>query len=80
MKTGNSAMHYFKVLITRPGGWMPSGVMHSTYTTEEYGEYERISPRHYYCRRNGRDIYPTPEQVERLLAGEEVVMGMAGWA
>jgi hypothetical protein len=63
---------HLNVIIERPGGWTPSGQVAMTYDENISGEFETISPLHYYNWRVGRDIYPTKDQVECLLKGETV--------
>ena len=63
------------------GGWTTtSGLIHSYYTRDISGGFERISELHYYNQHCGRDVYPDREQLGKMLAGEEVTFRTEQWA
>lgn len=63
-----------------PGGFDLAGNVVCTYEEDISGPFEYHSPRHLYQWHRGVDVYPTPEQLEALLAGEKVVFNMRQWA
>lgn len=69
-----------QVTLTRIGAWDRAGQVVCTYPSLlEEGALEVISPRHLYHRMAGRDLYPTPTQMEALLAAQPVTFGTAQW-
>lgn len=63
-----------------PGGFDRAGSVVCTYEEDISGPFEYISPRHLYQWHRGVDVYPTPEQLDALRAGEKVVFHMKQWA
>lgn len=69
-----------QVSIVRPGGWTQGGLLASTYQDNVDSEFLVITARHLYSPTMGRDIYPTPEQMDQILAGQRVVIALDQWA
>lgn len=63
-----------------PGGFNQAGQVAITYPENISGTFVYISPRHLYQKVRGIDVYPTPEQVEQMLNGEQVTFNMTQWA
>lgn len=64
----------------RVAAWCLTGLVAATYEDDISGPFEYISPRHLYQWMRGIDVYPTPEQLDALRAGEKVVFSMKQWA
>lgn len=71
---------HVNVRITEGAGCAESGIVAWTVEADVSGVVEVISPRHLYNYERGRDLYPTPEQLALMKAGETVVLGLKQWA
>jgi len=67
--------------IERVGGWTQAGLVAMTYHEAlPGGRVEIISKRHLYHPIAGRDLYPLPEQLEAMKAGQPVKFTGKQWA
>lgn len=60
------------VTIRRVGGWDSAGHVALTYEEDISGRFEVLTRGHLYNWVRGIDIYPTPEQLAALLAGQPI--------
>lgn len=66
--------------LTCAGSFSDSGLVASTYERPLRASAQVLTPRHLYCREAGRDLYPAPEQLQQILRGEHVTLGLRQWA
>jgi hypothetical protein len=69
-----------EVMLAHVGGWTQGSLVACTYEQPLAGQVQVIKKTHLYHRMAGRDLYPTTEQFDALVAGQHVTFGAHQWA